>query len=129
MMRPTCGRNANGGTMTIQDVMARHGTAIREGDVDGVLADYAEDSVIMSPGRTVRGLAEIRDLFADLFTNLIPPGLSKLEATWSAMEGEYVFVVWKGESERHSFPVGTDTFVVRDDKIVFQTFVPHTVDK
>jgi hypothetical protein len=115
--------------MTIQDVMARHGTAIREGDVDGVLADYAEDSVIMGPGRTARGLAEIRDLFVDLFTNLIPPGSSKLEATWSAMEGEYVFVVWNGESERHRFPIGTDTFVVRDDKIVFQTFVPHTVDK
>ena len=115
--------------MTIQDVMARHGTAIRKGDVDEVLADYAEDGVIMSPGRTAHGIAEIRDLFVDLFTNVIPPGLSKLEATWSAMEGEYVFVVWKGESERHRFPIGTDTFVVRDDKIVFQTFVPHTEDK
>jgi hypothetical protein len=115
--------------MTVQDVMARHGTAIRDGDVDGVVADYAEDSVIMCPGRTARGHAEIRDLFADLFTSLIPPGVSKLEATWSAMEGDYVFVVWKGESERHRFPIGTDTFVVRDDKIVFQTFVPHTVDK
>jgi ketosteroid isomerase-like protein len=115
--------------MSIQDVMARHGAAIREGDVDGVLADYAEESVIMSPERAARGLAEIRDLFVDLFTNLIPPGLSKLEATWTAIEGEYVFVVWKGESERHRFPIGTDTFVVRDDKIVFQTFVAHTVDK
>ena len=25
------------------------------------------------------------------------------------MEGEYVFVVWKGESERNRFPIGTDT--------------------
>src|SRR6478752_1329873 len=92
--------------MTIQDVMARHGTAIREGDVDGLLADYADDSVIMGPGRTARGLAEIRDLFVDLFTDLIPSGSSRLEATWSAMEGEYVFVAWKGESERHRFLIG-----------------------
>jgi ketosteroid isomerase-like protein len=119
----------DGGAMTIEDVMTRHGMAIRAGDVDGVLADYVEDSVIMSPGRTARGLAEIRDLFTDLFTNLIPPGSSKLEATWSAMDGDYVFVVWKGESEGHTFPIGTDTFVVRDDKIVFQTFVAHAVDQ
>jgi hypothetical protein len=94
-----------------------------------VLADHAGDSVIMGPGRTARGLAEIRDLVVELFTNLVPPGFSKLEATWSAMEGKYVFVVSKGESERHRFPIGTDTLVVRDDKIVFQTFVPHPVDK
>jgi ketosteroid isomerase-like protein len=119
----------DGGTMTIDDVMTRHGKAIGAGDVDGVLADYTEGSVIMGPGQTARGLSEIRDLFTDLFTNLIPPGSSRLEVTWSAMDGEYVFVVWKGESEKHLFPIGTDTFVVRDDKIVFQTFVPHAVDK
>jgi hypothetical protein len=83
----------------------------------------------MSPGRTARGLSEIRDVFTDLFTNLIPPGSSTLEATWRATDGEYIFVVWKGKSEKHVFPIGTDTFVVRDDKIVFQTFVPHAVDK
>src|SRR4051812_38428276 len=103
--------------MTINDVMTRHGKAIGAGDVDGVLADYTEDSVIMSPGRTARGLSEIRDVFTDLFRNLIPPGSSKLEVTWSAMDGDYVFVVWKGQSEGQSFPIGTDTFVVRDDKI------------
>jgi ketosteroid isomerase-like protein len=115
--------------MTIEDVMTRHGRAIRAGDVDGVLVDYTEDSVIMSPGRTARGLTEIRDVFTDLFSHVIPPGSSKLEVTWSAMDGEYVFVVWKGEAEKHSFPIGTDTFVVRDDKIVFQTYVPYAVDR
>ena len=130
MMRPdTSGTEQRGCTMTVQDLMARHGKAIREGDVDGVLADYAEHSVIMTTGRTARGLAEIRDLFTDLFTNLIPPGSSKLELLWSGWEGEYVFTVWKGENETQTFPIGTDTFVVRDDKIVFQTYVPHTVNK
>jgi ketosteroid isomerase-like protein len=115
--------------MTVQEVMKRHGQAIRDGDVDGVLVDYAEESVIMWPGPVARGLSEIRDMFTDLFTNLIPPGRSKLELLWSGWEGEYVFTVGKGESETQVFPIGTDTFVVRDDKIVFQTFVPHTVDK
>ena len=115
--------------MSIEDVLARHGKAIAAGDIDGVLADYADDCVIMSPNRTARGISEIRDLFTDLFTELIPPASTTLELTWHAMDGECVFVVWKGESAKHRFPIGTDTFVVRDDKIVFQTFVAHVVDK
>jgi hypothetical protein len=122
-------RNERRGTMTIEDVMTRHGMAIRAGDVDQVLADYTDESVIMSPGRTARGLSEIRDVFADLFANLIPPESVKLEPTWRAIDGHYVFVVWKGESDKHILPIGTDTFVVRDDKIVFQTFVPYVVHK
>ena len=118
-----------GAGMTIEDVMTRHGSAIRAGDVDGVLADYTDESVIMGPGRTARGLAEIRELFTELFTDLIPPGSTTLAPTWRATDGEYFFVVWKGESDKHLFPIGTDTFVVRDDKIIFQTFVPHVVDK
>jgi hypothetical protein len=55
--------------------------------------------------------------------------VSKLEVTWFAVDGEYVFVVWKGDSTKHHLPIGTDTFVVRDDKIVFQTFVAHVIDK
>jgi hypothetical protein len=70
-----------------------------------------------------------RELFTELFTDLIPPGSTTLAPTWSAMDGEHFFVVWKGESEKHLFPIGTDTFVVRDDKIIFQTFVPHVVEK
>jgi hypothetical protein len=96
--------------------------------VDAILADYTEDSVVMCPCRTARGLSEIRDLFSDLFTDVIPLG-TKLDVSWHAMSDDYVFVVWTGQSENQRFPMDTDTFVVRDDRIVFQTFVVHTEDK
>jgi hypothetical protein len=73
-----------------------------------------------------RGVPESRTI-GDV--TLIPPDESTLEVTRRAMDGEYVFVVWKGESAKHQMPIGTDTFVVRDDKIVFQTWLAHVVDK
>ncbi len=115
--------------MTIEDVLTRHAAAIAAGDLEGLLADYADDGVVMSPGRTARGISEISDLFTDLFRELIPPASTKLVGTWRATHGEYVFVVWEGESATRRFPIGTDTFVVRGEKIVFQTFVAHSEEK
>jgi hypothetical protein len=47
-----------------------------------------------------------------------PAGLVDAGADLACDDGELVFVVWTGESEKHVFAIGTDTFVVRDDKII-----------
>lgn len=71
----------------------QHGEAIHAGHVECVLADYAEHSVVMCPGRSARGLAQIRDLFAnEVSANLISAGRSKIEATAGAARVDRV--VW-----------------------------------
>jgi hypothetical protein len=114
--------------MTVQELTKRHGQAIRDGDVDGVLVDYADESVIMWPGRVARGLAEIRDVFTDLLPTSFRRGARSLSSSERVgrrvrLHGLERRVGDTGLPDRHGH--------VRrgDDKIVFQTFVPHTVDK
>jgi hypothetical protein len=45
------------------------------------------------------------------------------------VEGEIAYIVWLGESEKIKIPFATDTFVVRDGKIVAQTFTPQIENK
>ncbi len=40
------------------------------------------------------------------------------------VEGEIAFIVWSSEP---AFPLGTDTFIIRDGRIVAQTFAAHMV--
>jgi len=38
------------------------------------------------------------------------------------VEGDTAYIVWKAETADNRFELGTDTFIVRDGKIVIQTF-------
>ncbi|MEE9277380.1 MAG: nuclear transport factor 2 family protein [Dehalococcoidia bacterium] len=102
--------------------------AIGAGDVDGILSDYTEDSVLMTPDGTLRGIAAIRGLFEQFVGELLPPG-SPIDLKRQEIEGEYAYILWSAESDKISIPTGTDTFVIRDGKIAFQTFAGHMIPK
>jgi hypothetical protein len=106
---------------TTQDVLDHHLAALVAGDLDAVIADYDDTSVLATQDATVRGLAALREFFAAALTDLLPPG-SDLELTTQVVDGEHAYIVWRGESEKYRLPFGTDTFVVRGGKIVFQSF-------
>ena len=38
------------------------------------------------------------------------------------VEGEIAYIVWSAESQRYRVPLATDTYLIRDGKIVTQTF-------
>jgi len=44
------------------------------------------------------------------------------------IEGEVAYVVWKAKSKTHNFHIGTDTFIVKNGKIVVQTFAGHITE-
>lgn len=44
-------------------------------------------------------------------------------------EGDVAYIVWSAETPAARVPVGTDTFVVRNGKIVVHTFAAHFVPK
>jgi hypothetical protein len=57
------------------------------------------------------------------------PAGSTLEISTQIVEGEIAYIVWSGESETLRIPFATDTFVIRDKKIVAQTFTPQMEKK
>jgi hypothetical protein len=104
-----------------QDVLEHHLKALLAGDVEEIMADYDDSSVLATQQATLRGLTALREFFARAVNELLPPG-SELELTTQVVEGEHAYIVWRGESEKYRLPFGTDTFVVRGGKIVFQSF-------
>jgi hypothetical protein len=39
-----------------------------------------------------------------------------------SIEGDYAYIVWTAETADNSYEFATDTFVVRDGKIIAQSF-------
>ena len=61
-------------------------------------------------------------------TEIIPPG-SDFQMSKQAVEGEVAYIVWSASSPKYDVPLGTDTFIVRDGKIMFQTFAGQIIPK
>jgi hypothetical protein len=45
------------------------------------------------------------------------PG-TRFEIRQQAIEGDYAYIVWEAETARNVYELGSDTFVVKDGKIV-----------
>ena len=112
-----------------EETLLKHLQAFGNGDVDAIMTDYDEAAVLITPDDgPLHGTAEIRAAFESLLADL-PPGSTTLEVSKQIVEGEIAYIVWSGESEKVKVPFATDTFVVRDGKIVVQTFTPQMEKK
>jgi ketosteroid isomerase-like protein len=98
------------------DVVTRHMAAFNKGDLPAMMADYADDAVVLQSGAAVQGKAAIQGLFARIAA---PPagGAPRLQLTTTKLwqEGDVGFVTWTAGAIG-----GTDQFLVRGGKIVVQ---------
>ncbi len=115
--------------MDTEQVLSHHLEAFAAGDVDAVMEDYTQDSIVMVPDTTCRGLDEIRGMFEMLFKGPFLPDSYEFEMDRVEIDGEIAYIVWHAGSEMLDVPLGPDTFVVRDGKIAVQTFAGHIVSK
>ena len=99
-----------------------------EGDLEGILFDYAPGAVLFTPDGPLKGADAIRPLFQAMFAEFKKPG-----ATFSMKQqfiaGDYACILWTAQTPDNVYELGTDTFVVRDGKIVAQSFVGKTVPR
>jgi len=115
--------------MTPKEVFEHHGNAIGAGDVDEVLKDYTEQSVLFTQEGPLKGPKAMRPAFQRLVTELMPPGGTQFEMKQMTIEGEIVYIAWSSSSKFSDIPLGTDTFVIRNGKIVAQTFTAQIVPR
>jgi ketosteroid isomerase-like protein len=104
--------------LTQVEIVTRHMTAVNNKDIEGAVADYADDAVMILPGKVVEGKAALRALFLAGFAR-VPPneGLGMaIERTFQ--EGKnIVSAPWHKTNEPLN---GIDKFYLRDGKIIVQ---------
>ena len=113
---------------TTNDVLDQHLKSFYDNDLDGVLADYSSDAVLFTPGRPLKGPDEIKPFFQAFFSEFAKPGAS-FSMREQCVEGDYAYILWSAETADNSYEAATDTFVVRNGKIVAQSFAAKITPK
>jgi len=106
-------------TRTPPEVFAQHVKAVAAGDLDGIVVDYTDDSVVITPAGVARGKVAIRDAFVKLLDDL--PN-ADWELKTQIFDGDLLFLEWAADSAVNRVDDGVDTFVFRDGMIRAQTF-------
>jgi ketosteroid isomerase-like protein len=95
-------------------VVERHMAALQGGDIDKTMEDYTDESVfIINLGGVFKGREAIRPFFE------ASAGMPGFTETAAFVEGDAYYVTWTADG----FVFGSDTLVVKDDKIALQTVV------
>jgi len=111
-----------------KDVLDNHLKCFGEGDLNGILSDYAPGAVLFTPDGPLRGTNSIRPLFQAMIAEFGKPGAT-FSMKQQSVEGDYAYILWAAETADNVYEVATDTFVVRDGKIVAQSFAAKITPK
>ena len=107
-----------------QQVFEHHVEALGAADLDGIVEDYTDDAVFITPAGVKRGKDGIREAFTKLLAD-VP------NADWALptqiYEGDVLFLEWTATSAETKVEDGIDTFIFRDGMIRLQT-VRYTVE-
>jgi ketosteroid isomerase-like protein len=101
-----------------QEVYQHHAEVLIAGDLEGIVEDYAEDAVFITPTGVQRGKDGVRAGFTQLLAD-VPS--AEWQVPTQIFEGDVLFIEWSAHAEKTFVEDGIDTFVFRDGEIVVQT--------
>jgi uncharacterized protein (TIGR02246 family) len=110
-------------TRTPEEVFQHHAQSLGAGDLEGIVADYTDDAVFITPSGVRHGKDGIREAFTQLLAD-VPNADWELKT--QIYEGDVLFLEWTADSAKTRVEDGIDTFVFRDGSIEVQT-VRYTV--
>lgn len=102
---------------TPEEVFTHHVQAVVAEDLDSILMDYADTSILINPAGVLLGKDAILPFFADLIQAL-PKARWGLKTIYA---GNVLFLEWTADSARASASDGVDTFLFQDGVIRLQT--------
>jgi ketosteroid isomerase-like protein len=110
---------------TPQEVLAHHSEALAAADLDEIVADFADDAIMITPAGVKRGKPGVREAFTELLADLP-------NAAWGVTRhvdaGGVVLLAWTADAGGSRADDGVDTFVVQDGMIRVQT-VNYTLQR
>jgi predicted SnoaL-like aldol condensation-catalyzing enzyme len=104
-------------------VVRKHLYAFLQGQgADAIVSDYDQGAKLFTESHVFIGKPEIHRFFTQ-FLDALPPGaIERFKLKSLHADGTIAFITW---SVTGDIPLGTDTFVVVDGRIVSQTFAMH----
>jgi ketosteroid isomerase-like protein len=104
---------------TPQEVFEHHAGALGAGDLDGIVEDYSDNAIFITPDGVLHGKDGVRQGFTKLLAD-VPNAAWKLNTV--IFEGNILFL----ECAATKVEDGVDTFLFEDGQIWMQT-VRYTV--
>jgi uncharacterized protein (TIGR02246 family) len=105
-------------TRTPEEVFQHHAQALGAGDLEEIVADYADDAVFISPAGTRHGKDGIRAAFTQLLAD-VPAADWELKT--QIYHDDVLFLEWAAVAAATRVEDGIDTFVFRNGLIRVQT--------
>jgi ketosteroid isomerase-like protein len=106
---------------TTREILDHHLNAFFSYDVSGVLSDYGNDIVFFTADGPLNGVDAVRPLFETLIAEFRQPG-SRFNMQQYFVAGNHGYILWNAETPANVYEMATDTFVVRDGRIVAQSY-------
>lgn len=104
-----------------KEVLDHHWMAFKENDLEETMQDYTEESVLITPDATYRGLEEIRENFINAF-KAFPKDSTTFTLDKTVVVKDIGYILWQAKTPTFTLTYATDTFIIRDGKIVRQTY-------
>ncbi len=111
---------ATGAQNTTEAVLGQHVQALVSRNLDSIMSDFTDDSVLFSPNGAFKGLENIRAFFTAALEMLPPAALGNLKVIKQEIDGEYAYVLWSADP---ALSFAGDMFRIQDGKIVMQSTV------
>jgi ketosteroid isomerase-like protein len=109
-------------------VIDHHLKCFGEGDLEGILSDYAPEAIFFTPAGPLKGKDAIRPLLEALIAEFAKPGAA-FNLKQQFAEAAYGYIVWTAETADQIYELATDTFVVQNGKIVAQSYASKLTPK
>lgn len=105
----------------VETVLLRHLKSFQDNNLEAVISDYTNKSVLITPASTYTGVEEIKGFFVNLMDHFPKQG-SSFQLDKMEIEGTLAFILWHAKTPSLIVPFATDTFIIKDGKILQQTF-------
>jgi ketosteroid isomerase-like protein len=107
---------------TTRQVFEHHLGALAAGDLDGILSDYTDESIVIGPDGALKGRLAIRGFFEAVLASLFKPGTYQFTVDTLHVLDDVVYLVWHANCASANIVFAADTFLIRGGKIAVQTF-------
>ena len=109
-----------------REIIMHHLGSFQKNDLEAVVSDYTNESVLITQEAVYKGPKEIKGFFANLMT-YFPEQKSSFQLDKLTVNNGLAYIVWHAKTPSLDVPLGSDTFILKNGKIYQQTYVGQMI--